>query len=90
MRPTAHKLSGRSAITERRSWNPDKQYQHQYELRQKRALGETQQKQRKAQAARDEKQARLEAHLQRRSAAYRETVGSSPPMTAYKSGRWST
>ena len=67
MRPTAPKLNGRSAITERRSWNPDEQYQHQYELRQKRALGETQQKQRK--------------DLQRRSAAYRETVGSSPPMT---------
>jgi hypothetical protein len=68
--------------TNRANLTLDERVAHEYELRKKREAWEAEQNLRKDKEQRDEKQARLEAHLRRRSEEYQDTVGSSPPMTA--------
>ena len=69
-------------MTERRRWDGNREYEHQRELAQTRRQWDAAQKQRKEQNERAEKQARLEAHLCRRSEAYQDTAGSPLPSTA--------
>ena len=73
-------------MTERSSWPPDEQYQHQYELRQKRAAWEAERKQRKEQEQRDRKRAELESYLRDRSREWSDTTGSAPSVAVLE--RW--
>jgi hypothetical protein len=73
-------------MTERRSWTPDQQYEHQRELAQKRAAWDEQRRVQREQEQRDQKRAALEGHLSRRAQDWFDTTGSTPPASVME--RW--
>ncbi len=67
-------------MTDRRSWTPDQQYEHQRELTQKRAAWDQERKIRRVQEQRDRRRTELQAYLQDRGKVWADYTGSAPPL----------